>query len=163
MSKTENFEHPWKDQAFPKLKKFEIQTLIGLLKDDRITRESSSQPPPSAYALYDDLMDTLEGALAIIERKTQPTVFDRLDEIDFVGDNIPLSGVESYSYSWSVSRHNPLAGAEKMDCNNLPAKGQKSRPGGRHYSGTYHPDVICETSRGTGGPGICKHCGRTLF
>jgi hypothetical protein len=151
-----DLEHPWKDQAFAKLKKFQIQTLMQLIKDDQIKMESQSQPPATAYALYDDLLDTLEESLALIERKTQPTVFDRIDELDFMGDNGQLEGMEEYSYSWSAAKENPLAGSEKLDRKSFQG-------GGSHYSGVYHPDVVCETFDGGGGPGICKHCGRTLF
>ena len=31
------------------------------------------------------------------------------------------------------------------------------------YRGTYHPNEVCETSRGSSGPGICVYCGCTLF
>lgn len=31
------------------------------------------------------------------------------------------------------------------------------------FRGAYHPNEVCETSRGTSGPGICAYCGMTLF
>lgn len=31
------------------------------------------------------------------------------------------------------------------------------------FRGIYHPNEVCETSRGTSGPGICVYCGCTPF
>ena len=32
-----------------------------------------------------------------------------------------------------------------------------------HTAYSYHPNEVCETSRGSSGPGICAYCGMTLF
>lgn len=39
----------------------------------------------------------------------------------------------------------------------------KPEHGGTHTYYAYHPNEVCETSRGTSGPGICAYCGCTLF
>lgn len=42
-------------------------------------------------------------------------------------------------------------------------KQDKPEYGTSYFRGSYHPNVVCETSRGTSGPGICAYCGMTLF
>jgi hypothetical protein len=136
-------EHPWKDQIFVKLSKAELQSVLDSLGN----------------AADEVLITKLKDGLSYIKTKKQPTVFDRLDELDFTGGNIHLDGVADFSYSW----HDPdgtKAGYEKLDSTNV--LNEKGQAGGHHYSGVYHPDVICETIHGDG-PGICKHCGITLF
>lgn len=50
---------------------------------------------------------------------------------------------------------------EKLDRKNIP--NEKGLTGGLSFSGVYHPNVVCETIQGDSNPGICKHCGITLF
>ena len=135
----------WKNQIFIKLSRDELAWLI-----------SEAKKNPDRHA---DLLSHLQDAKQVLDTKKQPTVFDRLDEIEF-WPNVPLDGVGSFSYSWHDSEGTG-AGYEKLDSKNVP-KGQ-GLAGGHSFSGVYHPDAMCENHRGDSGPGVCKYCGRTLF
>ena len=135
----------WKNQVFVKLNRTELDWLI-----------SEAQKNPEQHK---DLLEHLHDVSGVLDNKKQPTVFDRLDELEFC-PNAPLDGIASFSYSW----HDPdgkAAGYEKLESKNLP--NENGLAGGHQYSGVYHPDGLCENHRGDGGPGVCKYCGRTLF
>ena len=62
---------------------------------------------------------------------------------DILGESIILTDDMSFSYSWEH-------GYEKIFIKRDPKHGSMD------YSGSYHPNIICE------GASICKHCGKTL-
>jgi hypothetical protein len=140
-------EHPWENQAFIKLTKVQIEALVKHLEDIGIPILSLDEDK--------EMLEQFEEGLCIIKNKKKPTVFDRIDEIDFGNDNVSLNGVKHFEYSWD-DQNDDGAGYEKLDSEN-------SQGGGHHYAGVYHPNVYCETINGDGGPGVCKHCGCTLF
>lgn len=71
------------------------------------------------------------------------TPYHRIREI--MGGDVVLGKKTSFEYSWHC-------GYEKIN-----SKHDVDAKGGLSYSGSYHPDAICE------GDGICIHCGKTLF
>jgi hypothetical protein len=77
----------------------------------------------------------------------QVKIIQRIKEI--MGKNFILTDDMSFTYSWEK-------GYEKATVTREKGKG-----GGSQYSGAYHPDGICKSSRGSGG-GICQYCGTTL-
>ena len=151
-------DYGWQNTAFIKLSMEEL-----LLIEAKLGLARENAPPPESWPV--SLHERVKQAKETISTKTAPTVFDRLDQLDLgqatAMDNIPLQGLDRFEYSWQT-QNSEGAGYEKLVSKNKPHPDRHGLSGGHEYSGIYHPDVICETVRGDGGPGICKHCGVTL-
>ena len=150
-------DYGWQNTAFIKLSIEElllIEAKLGLARDNVF--------PPESWPV--SLHERIKQAKEVISTKKAPTVFDRLDQLDLgqatAMDNIPLQGLDRFEYSWQTQNPDG-AGYEKLVSKNKPHPDRRGSGGGHEYSGVYHPDVVCETVRGDGGPGICRHCGTT--
>jgi hypothetical protein len=151
-------KYDWQNQAFLKLSLEELLLIEAKLGLKRESTPSSESWPVSLH-------ERITRAKEAITTKAAPTVFDRLDAIDLgqatAMDNIPLKGLDRFEYSWQTQNPDG-AGYEKLVSKNKPHPDRRGLSGGHEYSGIYHPNVVCETVRGDGGPGICRHCGTTL-
>lgn len=77
----------------------------------------------------------------------RPTLLDRIRELSLENGEERVQDYTRILYSWQATEAG--AGHEEYEA-------ELAQGGALHYSGVYHPDVVCE-----GNP--CRFCGRAVM